>query len=155
MCVCVCVCICVFVYVALCILNDVAAMLPCVAYVFFTLLSLLAFHFSLLNPEIPILFYSPQLNERLAPYRAKHPGAPFADIAKAAYFDRADLSAHGFYKVIDVVIDFFSPISLLLFVYFCKLEIIVLFFLVILTCFILIVLTSHSSTPQIDPRYWL
>ena len=38
-----------------------------------------------------------QLNERLAPYKARMPGAVFADIVEAAYMDRVDLSAHGFY----------------------------------------------------------
>lgn len=43
-----------------------------------------------------------QLNARLAPYRAKMPGAPFAEIANAAYLDRVDLSAHGFYATPDI-----------------------------------------------------
>ncbi len=43
-----------------------------------------------------------QLNERLAPFKAKMPGASFKDIVNAAYFERIDLSAHGFYITPDV-----------------------------------------------------
>ena len=43
-----------------------------------------------------------QINERLAPYRAKLPGASLAAIAKMAYFDRVDLCAHGFYATPDI-----------------------------------------------------
>ncbi|EMC95084.1 hypothetical protein BAUCODRAFT_577650 [Baudoinia panamericana UAMH 10762] len=40
-----------------------------------------------------------QLNERLAPYREKlGPEATMKDLAHAAYFDRVNLSANGFYK---------------------------------------------------------
>ncbi|KAF3911352.1 hypothetical protein ABW20_dc0100059 [Dactylellina cionopaga] len=40
-----------------------------------------------------------QLNERLAPYREKlGPDATMKEIAHAAYFDRVNLSANGFYK---------------------------------------------------------
>lgn len=41
-----------------------------------------------------------QLNERLEPFRK--PGLTFAQVASAAYFERVDLSAHGFYKTPDV-----------------------------------------------------
>lgn len=44
-----------------------------------------------------------QLNERLAPYRAKFGNdAPLKDLAHAAYFDRVNLSANGFYKTPDL-----------------------------------------------------
>lgn len=44
-----------------------------------------------------------QLNERLAPYRARlGPGASMHDVASAAYFDRVNLSAQGFYKTPDI-----------------------------------------------------
>lgn len=44
-----------------------------------------------------------QLNARLAPYREKlGPGASLKEVAQAAYFDRTDLSAHGFYSTPDV-----------------------------------------------------
>jgi xanthine dehydrogenase/oxidase len=44
-----------------------------------------------------------QLNERLAPYRERlGPGASMHDIASAAYFDRVNLSAQGFYKTPDI-----------------------------------------------------
>jgi len=40
-----------------------------------------------------------QLAARLAPYRERlGPGAPMADLAAAAWADRVDLTAHGFYK---------------------------------------------------------
>ncbi|KAF2236656.1 xanthine dehydrogenase/oxidase [Viridothelium virens] len=44
-----------------------------------------------------------QLNERLAPYREKlgH-SATMKDLAHAAYFDRVNLSANGFYKTPDI-----------------------------------------------------
>lgn len=38
-----------------------------------------------------------QLNERLAPYKARLPGVPFAALVEEAYLDRCDLSAHGWY----------------------------------------------------------
>jgi len=45
-----------------------------------------------------------QLNERLAPVRAKlGEGAPFGDICNAAYFGRIDLSAHGWFVTPDLV----------------------------------------------------
>lgn len=44
-----------------------------------------------------------QLNERLAPYRAKlGPDATMKELAHAAYFDRVNLSANGFYKTPDI-----------------------------------------------------
>ncbi|KAF2808942.1 xanthine dehydrogenase [Mytilinidion resinicola] len=44
-----------------------------------------------------------QLNERLAPYRAKlGPDATMKQLAHAAYFDRVNLSANGFYKTPDI-----------------------------------------------------
>ncbi|KAF2277647.1 xanthine dehydrogenase [Westerdykella ornata] len=44
-----------------------------------------------------------QLNERLKPYREKlGPNASMKDIAHAAYFDRVNLSAQGFYKTPDI-----------------------------------------------------
>jgi len=44
-----------------------------------------------------------QLNERLAPYREKlGPDASMKELAHAAYFDRVNLSAQGFYKTPDI-----------------------------------------------------
>jgi xanthine dehydrogenase/oxidase len=43
-----------------------------------------------------------QLNERLAPYRVRMPGASFQQIVNSAYLDRCDLSAHGFYATPDI-----------------------------------------------------
>lgn len=44
-----------------------------------------------------------QINERLAPYREKSgKGATMKQLATAAYFDRVNLSANGFYKTPDV-----------------------------------------------------
>lgn len=44
-----------------------------------------------------------QLNERLAPYREKlGPEATMKELAHAAYFDRVNLSANGFYKTPDI-----------------------------------------------------
>jgi xanthine dehydrogenase/oxidase len=44
-----------------------------------------------------------QLNERLKPYREKlGPDATMKDIAHAAYFDRVNLSAQGFYKTPEI-----------------------------------------------------
>ncbi|EAW10559.1 putative xanthine dehydrogenase HxA [Aspergillus clavatus NRRL 1] len=43
-----------------------------------------------------------QLNERLRPYREKMPGASMKDLAHAAYFDRVNLSAQGFYRTPDI-----------------------------------------------------
>ena len=44
-----------------------------------------------------------QLNERLAPYRKRlGPGATMEALAQAAYFDRVNLSAQGFYKTPEI-----------------------------------------------------
>ena len=44
-----------------------------------------------------------QINERLAPYREKlGPDAKMSQLATAAYFDRVNLSANGFYKTPDI-----------------------------------------------------
>ncbi|WEW60811.1 xanthine dehydrogenase [Emydomyces testavorans] len=43
-----------------------------------------------------------QLNERLQPYRAKMPSASMKELVDAAYFDRVNLSANGFYKTPDI-----------------------------------------------------
>jgi xanthine dehydrogenase molybdopterin-binding subunit B len=43
------------------------------------------------------------LNERLAPYRTRHPG--FVEALRAAYFDRVSLSTTGFYKTPDIYYD--------------------------------------------------
>ncbi|OGE52046.1 hypothetical protein PENARI_c011G05045 [Penicillium arizonense] len=43
-----------------------------------------------------------QLNERLRPYREKMPNAPMKDLAHAAYFDRVNLSAQGYYRTPDI-----------------------------------------------------
>ena len=43
-----------------------------------------------------------QLNARLAPYRQDSPDASFLEIVQKAYFDRVDLSAHGFYATPDI-----------------------------------------------------
>ena len=44
-----------------------------------------------------------QLNERLAPFREKlGPDATMKELAHAAYFDRVNLSANGFYKTPDI-----------------------------------------------------
>ncbi len=44
-----------------------------------------------------------QLTARLAPYKAKLPSnATFLEVVQAAYFDRTDLSAHGFYSTPDI-----------------------------------------------------
>lgn len=44
-----------------------------------------------------------QLNERLKPYREKlGADAPLTDLAHAAYFDRVNLSANGFYKTPEI-----------------------------------------------------
>jgi xanthine dehydrogenase/oxidase len=44
-----------------------------------------------------------QLNERLAPYREKlGPEATMKELASAAYFDRVNLSAQGFYKTPEI-----------------------------------------------------
>ncbi|KAJ1916857.1 hypothetical protein IWQ60_007971 [Tieghemiomyces parasiticus] len=43
-----------------------------------------------------------QINARLRAFRERMPGAAFKDLAKAAYFDRVNLSANGFYKTPDI-----------------------------------------------------
>jgi xanthine dehydrogenase/oxidase len=43
-----------------------------------------------------------QLNERLKPYREKLPSASLKELANAAYFDRVNLSANGYYKTPDI-----------------------------------------------------
>ncbi|GMH39295.1 hypothetical protein BSKO_07193 [Bryopsis sp. KO-2023] len=43
-----------------------------------------------------------KINKRLAPFRAKLPGASMEQIVKAAYLERVDLSAHGFYATPDI-----------------------------------------------------
>eukprot|EP00884_Botryococcus_braunii_P020062 jgi/Botrbrau1/673/Bobra.0161s0056.1 len=43
-----------------------------------------------------------QLVQRLKPYREKLPTGTFKEVVQAAWFDRTDLSAHGFYKTPDV-----------------------------------------------------
>ena len=47
-----------------------------------------------------------QITARLEKYRHKDPNMSFKDIAMAAWFDRVDLSAHGFYKTPDLGFDF-------------------------------------------------
>ncbi|EFJ45339.1 hypothetical protein VOLCADRAFT_63971 [Volvox carteri f. nagariensis] len=43
-----------------------------------------------------------QLSERLAPYRSKLPSGTWKEVVNAAYLDRVDLSAHGFYATPDI-----------------------------------------------------
>ncbi|KAL1883746.1 hypothetical protein Plec18167_002754 [Paecilomyces lecythidis] len=43
-----------------------------------------------------------QINERLRPYREKMPNAPMKELAHAAYFDRVNLSAQGYYRTPDI-----------------------------------------------------
>lgn len=43
-----------------------------------------------------------QINERLQPYREKMPNANLGEIAHAAWFDRVNLSAQGFYRTPDI-----------------------------------------------------
>ena len=43
-----------------------------------------------------------QLNARLKPYREKRPDSTFTQLVNAAYLDRVDLSAHGFYATPDI-----------------------------------------------------
>lgn len=43
-----------------------------------------------------------QLNARLKPYREKRPDSSFTQLVNAAYLDRVDLSAHGFYATPDI-----------------------------------------------------
>jgi xanthine dehydrogenase/oxidase len=46
-----------------------------------------------------------QLKERLQPYKDKNPNGSISDWAFAAYFDRVNLSANGFYKTPDLSFD--------------------------------------------------
>ncbi|KAM9820644.1 xanthine dehydrogenase/oxidase [Neosynchiropus ocellatus] len=48
------------------------------------------------------------LNERLQPYRSRNPKGSWEDWVVAAYFDRVNLSANGFYKTPDLGYDFES-----------------------------------------------
>ena len=57
---------------------------------------------SLTHCECAVADACRQLNERLAPFKEKMPDASFREIVNAAYFERVDLSAHGFYKTPDV-----------------------------------------------------
>ncbi|KAJ6161151.1 FAD-binding type 2 [Penicillium chermesinum] len=43
-----------------------------------------------------------QINERLRPYREKMPNATMKELAHAAYFDRVNLSAQGYYRTPDI-----------------------------------------------------
>ncbi|KAI1969530.1 hypothetical protein LOZ51_003131 [Ophidiomyces ophidiicola] len=43
-----------------------------------------------------------ELNGRLQPYRDKMPSAPMKELVSAAYFDRVNLTANGFYKTPDI-----------------------------------------------------
>lgn len=43
-----------------------------------------------------------QINERLRPYREKMPNASLGELANAAYFDRVNLSAQGYYRTPDI-----------------------------------------------------
>lgn len=43
-----------------------------------------------------------QLNARLAPFKAKMPASSFQEVVMAAYLERVDLSAHGFYATPDI-----------------------------------------------------
>ncbi|KAL2215892.1 xanthine dehydrogenase [Thermoascus aurantiacus ATCC 26904] len=43
-----------------------------------------------------------QLNERLRPYREKMPNATMKELARAAYLDRVNLSAQGYYRTPDI-----------------------------------------------------
>ncbi|KAJ5595291.1 uncharacterized protein N7459_001499 [Penicillium hispanicum] len=43
-----------------------------------------------------------QINERLRPYREKMPSATMKELAHAAYFDRVNLSAQGYYRTPDI-----------------------------------------------------
>lgn len=61
-----------------------------------------------------------QLNERLRPYREKFgPDAPMKKLAQAAYFDRINLSANGFYKTPDIGY-VWGPNTGLMFYYFTQ-----------------------------------
>lgn len=56
-----------------------------------------------------------QLAERLKPYREKKPNGSLSDWALAAYFDRVNLSANGFYKTPDLTYDWESNTGKLFF----------------------------------------
>ncbi|OKL60030.1 Xanthine dehydrogenase [Talaromyces atroroseus] len=43
-----------------------------------------------------------QINKRLQPYREKMPNATMKELAHAAYFDRVNLSANGYYRTPDI-----------------------------------------------------
>ncbi|KAJ9214570.1 hypothetical protein DTO166G4_3803 [Paecilomyces variotii] len=43
-----------------------------------------------------------QINDRLRPYREKMPNASMKELAHAAYFDRVNLSAQGYYRTPDI-----------------------------------------------------
>eukprot|EP00054_Salpingoeca_dolichothecata_P024381 m.165933 g.165933 ORF g.165933 m.165933 type:complete len:1340 (-) comp24994_c0_seq1:150-4169(-) len=43
-----------------------------------------------------------KIKERLQPFKEKNPDGSFEDWVKAAYMERVDLSAHGFYKTPDI-----------------------------------------------------
>uniref|UniRef100_A0A3P8SP05 Xanthine dehydrogenase n=1 Tax=Amphiprion percula TaxID=161767 RepID=A0A3P8SP05_AMPPE len=58
------------------------------------------------------------LVQRLEPYKAKNPKGSWEDWVKAAYFNRVNLSANGFYKTPDLGYDFDSN-SGRVFNYFC------------------------------------
>lgn len=47
-----------------------------------------------------------QINKRLERFRMTKPQATFAELAMAAFLDRVDLSAHGYYKTPEVGYDF-------------------------------------------------
>lgn len=56
----------------------------------------------MLKPSSAVADACAQLNERLAPFKAQLPEGTFREVVNAAYFERVDLSAHGFYKTPDV-----------------------------------------------------
>lgn len=55
-----------------------------------------------------------QINKRLARFREKMPNSSFGDVVQAAYLERVDLSAHGFYITPDISRDQGKPFN-----YFC------------------------------------
>ncbi|KAF0560334.1 Xanthine dehydrogenase [Gigaspora margarita] len=57
------------------------------------------------------------LAERLKPYREKMPDKSFEEIVKAAYLDRVNLSANGFYKTPDISFDYAKNEGLLFLYY--------------------------------------
>jgi xanthine dehydrogenase/oxidase len=54
--------------------------------------------FFIVPVTVPVLVLVPDLWQRLAPLRAKMPNASFAELVKAAYMERINLSANGFYR---------------------------------------------------------